>query len=199
MLDDGPGFGRLTVRPWPDAVIDSLGYDPRSSYVETFWLGILGPSTTWLLRRLVAALEDYPEGADLDLDDVARCLGLSARRGRHSPFRRSLDRLTQFQLARPEADEALAVHRRVPPLARRQILRLPHSLQQAHRTLEASMAHRTPAEDARERARRLALSLIDVGEDLETTERQLLRWGLHPAAARDASVWAWARRQACPS
>ena len=43
----------ISIRPWPDPVIDALGHDPRSSYVETYWLGILGPSTTWLLRRLV--------------------------------------------------------------------------------------------------------------------------------------------------
>ena len=41
----------LTIRPWADPVIDRVGHDPRSSYVEQFWLAILGPSTTWLLRR----------------------------------------------------------------------------------------------------------------------------------------------------
>lgn len=197
LVDDGsPGFGTLTVTAWPDPVIDTVGYDPRSSYVETFWLGILGPSTTWLLRRLVAALEASPDGMEVDLDDTARCLGLSGRRGRHSPFRRSVERLVQFQMARREGEETLAVRRRVPPLARRQILRLPHSLQEAHRDLEMQLAHRPPAEQTRERARRLALSLIDLGEDLETTEHQLLRWGLHPSAARDGSAWAWAQRQA---
>jgi hypothetical protein len=39
----------LLIRPWPDEVIDALGFDPRSPYVETYWLGILGPSTTWSL------------------------------------------------------------------------------------------------------------------------------------------------------
>lgn len=34
----------LTIRPWPDEVIDALGHDPRSAYVERFWLGVLGPS-----------------------------------------------------------------------------------------------------------------------------------------------------------
>ena len=38
----------LAIRPWPDPVIDAVGHDPRSSYVEHFWLGVLGPSTTWL-------------------------------------------------------------------------------------------------------------------------------------------------------
>ena len=36
----------LQIRPWPDPVIDTVGHDPRSHYVEEFWLGILGPSTT---------------------------------------------------------------------------------------------------------------------------------------------------------
>jgi hypothetical protein len=30
----------LPVRPWPDDVIDALGHDPRSTYVELFWLVI---------------------------------------------------------------------------------------------------------------------------------------------------------------
>jgi hypothetical protein len=192
-------FGTLTITTWLDPVVDALGYDPRSSYVETYWLGILGPSTTWLLRRLVAVLEESPEGREMDLDDTARCLGLSARRGRHSPFRRSVDRLVQFQMARKDADDALAVRRRVPPLSRRHLVRLPDSLQRAHRDLEARLAGHTPAEEARERARRLALSLVDLGEDLETTERQLLRWGVHPSVARDGSAWAWEHRQVRPS
>ena len=33
----------LHVLPWVDPVIDQVGYDPRSRYVERFWLGILGP------------------------------------------------------------------------------------------------------------------------------------------------------------
>jgi hypothetical protein len=34
----------LAVRPWPDPVIDQVGHDPRSPYVEQFWLGVLGPT-----------------------------------------------------------------------------------------------------------------------------------------------------------
>src|SRR5215212_8088923 len=75
----------LQVRPWPDAVIDAVGHDPRSTYVERFWLGVLGPSTTWLLRRLAAGLEASPAGFELPLVDTARALGLGGD-GRHSPF-----------------------------------------------------------------------------------------------------------------
>jgi hypothetical protein len=30
--------------PWIDPVVDRRGHDPRSTYVEQFWLGTLGPS-----------------------------------------------------------------------------------------------------------------------------------------------------------
>ena len=89
----------LHVRPWPDDVIDHLGHDPRSTYVEDYWLSLLGPSTTWLLRRLAAGFEYSPEGFDLDLAETARSLGLGDRSGRHSPFVRSINRTVQFGLA----------------------------------------------------------------------------------------------------
>jgi hypothetical protein len=34
----------LQVIAWEDPLLDSAGFDPRSRYVETFWLPILGPS-----------------------------------------------------------------------------------------------------------------------------------------------------------
>jgi hypothetical protein len=71
-----PATDALHIKPWPDPVIDRVGHDPRSAYVERFWLGILGPSTTWLLRRLAAGLEAAPAGFDLTLSETARCLGL---------------------------------------------------------------------------------------------------------------------------
>src|SRR5258707_9795928 len=44
----------IYVRPWPDEVVDRVGYDPRTPYVERFWLCVLGPSTVWFLRRVRA-------------------------------------------------------------------------------------------------------------------------------------------------
>lgn len=182
----------IWIRPWPDAVIDRLGHDPRSSYVERFWLGILGPSTTWLLRRLAASLESEPAGFELPLSDTARSLGLGGE-GRSSPFVRALARCCQFQLAVPQDEAALAVRRKLPPLNRRQLARLPEPVQLEHgRWLEADL--QTPSiEKLRKRSRCLALSLLELGEDLETTERQLLRWRFHPALCRESALWAWDR------
>jgi len=185
----------LPIYPWPDPVIDALGHDPRSTYVELFWLGILGPSTTWLLRRLAAGLDASPSGFDLDLADAAAALGLGAKGGRHSPFMRALGRCCQFDLAMARADGSLAVRRRVPPLNRRQVLRLPPSLVAAHQAWQEGELRTPAAEQQRRRARRLALSLLELGEDVDAAERQLLRWKFHPALCRESAAWAWDRHR----
>ena len=180
----------LPVRPWPDSVIDALGHDPRSAYVERFWLGILGPSTTWLVRFLANRLDGSPEGFDLDLAATASALGLGSKGGRHSPFMRALSRCCQFDVAEARADGTLAVRRKLPPLTRRQVLRLPPELIAAHQAWQESELRTPVHEQQRRRSRRLALSLIELGEAVEETEHQLARWGFHPALCREASTWA---------
>ncbi len=196
LLAPDPDVSVLTVRPWPDAVIDALGHDPRSLYVERFWLGVLGPSAIWLLRRLAADLEANPAGYDLDLLDTARSLGLGMRSGgRHSPFLRTLGRCCQFGLTRlDEADTVLLARRRLPPLTRPQVQRLPDALQAAHEAWTERARLQAGAEE-RARAKRLALSLFELGEDVEGTERQLHRWRVPPGVAREAVAWAWSRHR----
>ncbi|HEY2331602.1 MAG TPA: hypothetical protein VGH94_06755, partial [Acidimicrobiales bacterium] len=118
----------LEIRAWHDEVVDQLGFDPRSPYVERFWLGVLGPSTVWLLRRVAAGLEAHPTGFSLPLADTARALGLGGD-GASSPFARALRRCCQFDMARAEGPGVLAVRRHLPPLARRHLQRLPESVQ----------------------------------------------------------------------
>jgi hypothetical protein len=185
----------LSIRPWPDEVIDALGFDPREPYVETYWLGILGPSTTWLLRRLVSGLEEHPDGFELPLAETARQLGLGDRGGRHSPFLRAIARTVQFDLAQPAGDCALAVRRKIPPLNRRQLQRHSPAMQEAHARWQEQQLHAPTGDQLRRRSRVLALSLVELGEDVEGSERHLLRWGYHPALARDAAVWAWERHR----
>jgi hypothetical protein len=185
----------ITIRPWPDPVIDSLGHDPRSAYVERFWLSTLGPSTTWLLRRIANELEAAPAGFELPLADTARALGLGGHGGRNSPFIRALGRCVQFDLAQPHNDGVLAVRRKIPPLNLRQVSRLPEALQEAHKAWQAQQLATPLHEQQRKRSRQLALSLLELGEDLETTERQLMRWKFHPSLCRESSAWAWARHR----
>jgi hypothetical protein len=180
----------LHIRPWPDPVIDKVGHDPRSTYVERFWLSVLGPSTTWLLRRIATSLEQSPAGFDLPLVDTARALGIGGD-GKGSPFIRALNRCCQFEVARPEDDGVLAVRRRLPPLNRRQLVRLPEGLQAEHDAWLTGALREPEIDKLRRRSRRLALSLLELGEDLEATERQLQRWRFHPAICHESVQWAW--------
>lgn len=185
----------LSVEAWPDEVIDAVGHHPCSLYVETFWLGVLGPSTTFLLRHLVTTLESNPQGFELTLAVTARRLGLGDKGGRHSPFMRSLARLVQFEMAQLADATTLAVRRRVPPLNRRQVLRLPELLQMDHQRWQESQLRTPPLEAMRRRSRQLALSYLETGLDPDETERQLQRLSYHPSIAYESTRWAADRHE----
>ncbi len=189
-----PDSGRqatLQVVCWSDPASERTGVDPRSHYAETFWLPVLGPSATWLLRRIADQLDVEPEGFDLDIDETARSLGLGASDSRHSPLRRALERCVHYGVARRPGDDVLGVRRRVPPVPRRQLLRLPTVLQERHRAWEAAEPEPDEAVRLRRRARLVALDLRDLGVDDACIERHLLRRGVHPATAFEAARWAW--------
>lgn len=173
-----------------DPVIDALGYAPRSTYVERFWLSILGPSTTWLVRHVDARLEVHPDGFDLDLEATAGALGLGVGKGRHSPLVRALHRCCQFGVARAAPDADLAVRRHLPPLTRHQIDRLPEAVRCQHDDWRATERDAHTLDAQTRRARRVALALGELGEDVPTTEQRLQRWRIHPVVAREAAVWA---------
>jgi hypothetical protein len=185
----------LPVRPWADPLIDTLGFDPRSAYVEQFWLSVLGPSTTWLLRRVAAGFDRSPDGFDLVLADTAREIGLGDKCGRHSPFVRAIARCCQFEMARA-AGRGIEVRRKLPPLTRRQVVRLPDGLRQAHEAWQAAQVGGRNEEATRRSARSVALSLLELDPDASAVEQRLLSWRVHPAVAHDAAVWALERHAA---
>ncbi len=139
--------GRLDLSIWTDPVIDQLGHDPRSAYAETFWLGIIGPSTLWFLRLAVGRLDgtrDQDVVVPLDVADTARCIGMSWNGGKHSPFARMIDRAIRFGTVRPLDPHTLAVRRRLPPLTVRQTERLPERLQQHHKAVQLTAVRSAP-------------------------------------------------------
>ena len=88
---------------------------PRSAYAETFWLPVLGPSTTWLLRHFTIQLERSPEGVELDVEDTARSLGLGERLNPNGPFV-TLKRCVDFEMARWRGPQPPVVRTELPPL-----------------------------------------------------------------------------------
>ncbi len=180
----------LMVVPWHDPVVDSVGYDVRSQYVELFWLNVLGPTATWILRRLALGFDRYPLGYELDLGETASALGLSYTAGTANSFMRSLNRCVLFGVSQP-TDGGLAVRRKVPPVATRHLMRMPPHLRQAHQQWSVSATRISLVE--LERARVLAEAMVETGDDPDAVERQLLALGVLPAAAIEATSLAISR------
>lgn len=137
----------MTITPWVDPVVDPIGHDPRSAYVERFWLSTLGPTATWLLRRLVDGFDEHPDGYVLDLTVTAMSLGLTNNRGQSSPFAKAFNRCVMFGLAH-QCSSGYVVRRRIPDVARRHLLRLPDELRQAHESWGAGSVVAPPGVSA---------------------------------------------------
>lgn len=128
----------LVVDVLADPLVERVGYPVRHPYIEIYWLPILGPSATWMLRRLALyALAD--RRIPLPLHELGRELGLSSGTQRNSPVVRTLVRLVNFAAARPDGD-VLLVRRALAPLSQAQLRRLPAQL--------AATAADAPAPDA---------------------------------------------------
>lgn len=171
----------VRISPLLDPVVDRRGFDPRSSYVERFWIAVLGPSATWLMRRFAAGLDDHPDGFDLDVERTARSLGLSTAKGMGSPFAKSVQRCVMFGAAAPRPD-GWAVRRRLPTISQRHLARLPEDLQLEH--AQWTMRSITLAE--LERAQALAAAMVAAGDDPGVVSAQLVRVGVAPATADEA-------------
>lgn len=192
----------IHVRPWSDPIIDTLGHDPRSIYVETFWLPTLGPTSLLLLRHLASRFDEISRDSNqptitvtLPIMETSLTLGIGPKEGNHSPLRRTFARLEQFDLARPDGQGAIAVRRNVPPINRRHVRRLPPLLQTAHdEWINARLAD-PPFERARRNARRMAFTLLELSKDLGHIERALAAAGFHPSICRESATWAWQRHE----
>ncbi len=185
----------LTIVPWPDPFIDTIGHDPRSPYAETFWLPTLGPTALLLLRHLALRFDQSPRGIELRVAETSQALGVVNREGSTSPIVRTLTRLEQFDLACADPQSTtIAVRRSLPPAHRRQLSRLPLAIQRDHARWAEARLQEPPHAEARRRARRLALALLEQGDDSDNVERVLASIGFHPAISHEASRWAHERR-----
>jgi hypothetical protein len=130
---DVPAFPeQFEVVGWVDTVVDAVGFPPHHAYGELLWLPIVGPSTTWLYRRLTTIALHKPAGAVVRLDELALVVGLGDKTGPNSPVQHSLQRLVRFGLGRWRHGR-LAVRTSLPP--QRHLHRLTPELRAAHRAL----------------------------------------------------------------
>jgi len=185
----------LTIQPWPDPMLDTIGHDPRSVYVERFWLPTLGPTALLLLRHLAHRFDEQPGGVELAVADASQALGLGHREGNSSPLVRSLTRLAQFDLACDDGRGTVAVRRNLPPVSPRHVRRLPLELQVAHAEWAEARLEETPLAEARRRSRRVAFTLLEQGDDPDHVERVLHATGFHPSICHESARWAYERHR----
>jgi hypothetical protein len=123
--------GELQIVPLVDELVEAHGFGPRSMYVEVCYLPVLGPTATWLYRRLGSWVEFHPEGLAVDLIDLSVGLGLGEGLGRNSLIARSLGRLARFGAVDWRGD-FLAVRRALAPLPERHLSRLNYTARRLH-------------------------------------------------------------------
>ncbi|MFM8858404.1 MAG: hypothetical protein ACKOI2_14635 [Actinomycetota bacterium] len=128
---DEIGACTIEVSRWRDTVVERVGFDACGDYLELFWLPVIGPTSTWLLRRLAVMVVLHPDGFPLDNTALAQSLGLGPNTSSQSSLVRSLQRLSIFGLVRMMGNR-LEVRTVVPPLTMKQLARLPEHLQNAH-------------------------------------------------------------------
>ncbi len=185
------GSPELWVEPWVDLCTEvDRGHHPRSPYVELFWLGVLGPSATWLIRRLAMRLEEAPEGFSVNTAEIAGEIGLGSRQALQSAFDRAFERCCRFGLMQRGRHNTLFVRTRLPDLTSRMAERLPPRLSAAHDHWHRRQGTDPEGGDVLARARHLAMALLACGDEPDAVERQLHSWQFHPAVAFDAARWA---------
>lgn len=194
-VHDAPADGVVRVLAWDDLVLEQHGHDPRSGYAETFWLPLLGPSALLLARRFATELDRAPDGVELSADDCSRSLGLGTGGGRHHVLVRSIGRLAQFRLAhvdvvRAGLTEPVLVRRRFPSLSRTQVTKLPVRLRSAHDAYKEAETAVPAVPVVRERARVMALTLLQLDEEPAEVLDHLRRLRFPPAVSHQAVAWA---------
>jgi hypothetical protein len=123
------------VVAWADPVVEAVGFSVHHAYVELIWLPVIGPSATWMLRRLGSWAEACPEGMTVRLGELGAWLGIASSVGASSTVQRSLRRLVRFGLGSWQGQ--LAIRTMVPPASERHLRRLSPSLREAHERLVA--------------------------------------------------------------
>jgi hypothetical protein len=130
----------LTFSPahHPNPKVRRVGFELTDPYVEQCWSGVIGPSSTLLLRRMPVLWTDRVP-AEIPASELARSIGLGAGTSNNSRLATTLKRLADFHLlssTSPSGDH-FEVFVEVSPLTPRQLARLPEWTRATHGRLFA--------------------------------------------------------------
>lgn len=131
---------KLHVTAWRDPVIEAAGHRPASPYIETVWLPILGPASTWGWQRLARIAAASKPAVTIDAVELAASIGLGTGLGRNAPISRTIARMEAFGTLQRSGD-TLGVRLALPDVPEHRAAKLCASAQMAHRRF----AHRNQA------------------------------------------------------
>jgi hypothetical protein len=117
----------LQFDPWHDPHFDRWGVEPRSPYVERFWVPVLGPSAFVLARNITAVFASHHGSYNIDTETQAALIGTSP-----GQLRRIVERLVQFGLAKRIVTDHIAIRTSWPAIGNGALRQLPEPLRQAH-------------------------------------------------------------------
>ena len=189
----------LRIKPLTDPSQNYQFHDPRSVYVERFWMSVLGPSSVWFLRLIARefdAMTGREEAVIMELSDLARRLGLGFKGGRNSALMRTIERSCAFDMANRLDNDTLEVRAVIPPLPAHLHNRLTESLREEVTAWSRTHDVCTIAE---EEARVLSKSLLNMGHGLHETAERLLLLNVDLPTAQRATAWTWADTAGHPS
>lgn len=107
--------------------VETDWHEPTSAYVELFWLPTVGPTATWLYRRLTSVTTQAGGPVAFDVQDLGGQLGVKPTAIKHT-----LERLVRFGLAYQWSAVTFGVPTRAPRLKVNEVMHLPRSLQDLH-------------------------------------------------------------------
>ena len=133
---------KLNVTAWRDPLIEAAGHRPASPYVETVWLAILGPASTWGWQRLARIAGAGKPEVTLDAAEFAASIGLGTGLGRNAPLSRTLARLEAFGTLHRNGD-TLGVRLALPDVPEHRAAKLCSSARLGHQRF--AHRHQTPS------------------------------------------------------
>lgn len=135
---------KLNVTAWRDPLVEAAGHRPGNPYIETVWLAILGPGSTFGWHRLARIAAASKSTVTIDAGEFAASIGLGTGLGRNAPISRTLARLEAFGTLR-RAGDTLGVRLALPDVPERRAAKLCPSAQVAHRRFAHRHQSPTPA------------------------------------------------------
>lgn len=109
-------------------------HDVQSLYVEQFWLPVIGPTATVLVRLLDRTLREVETAGHFTIPNtvLGPVVGIGTRGGRNSPLLRSLARLVQFDVLEQDAPERWLVPTTLPHVRGSRVARMPPVMGHLH-------------------------------------------------------------------